>query len=76
MAGVIDQAPIARVWTAPRAPDPQSWDDFYRVLCDHCLIHGAFLSNAGIDLVVAVATYRLTALDSVDLPLTPTYAHA
>jgi capsular polysaccharide export protein len=59
--GVTDQAPLDAYWSSPRAPDPVVWDAFYRVLADRCLIHGAFLSNAGIDLLVAVATSRLTA---------------
>lgn len=62
--GVTDPQPLDGFWTNPMAPDPQAWDAFYRVLADRCLLHGAFLSNAGIDLLVQAAMARLSARDA------------
>ena len=64
---ITDQRPLDAYWTAPIAPDPATYDAFYRVLAHRCLIHGAFLSNAGIGLLVAVATERLTAPHGADI---------
>ena len=68
---VTDQKPLDAFWSAPTPPDPVTWDAFYRLMAHRCLIHGAFLSNAGIDLLVAVATGRLIASDEfVAIPAT------
>jgi capsular polysaccharide export protein len=61
--GITDRRPLDQFWRDPRAPDPARYDAFCRVLQRRCLIHGAFLSNAGIDLLVDQATARLTADD-------------
>ena len=67
IAGITHQGPLDGFWSAPQAPDRKGWDAFCRVLARRCLIHGAFLSNAGIDMLVQVATARLTAGDDVSL---------
>lgn len=64
---ITDQQPLDDFWTSPTAPDPSAWEAFYRVLAQRCLIHGAFLSNVGIDLLVDVATGRLTEIDTAKL---------
>ncbi|USI72369.1 capsule biosynthesis protein [Sphingomonas morindae] len=66
IADITDQQPLDSFWRAPRGPDPATWDAFYRVLAHRCLIHGAFLSDIGIELLVAVATGRLLAEDEED----------
>ena len=60
LPGIADQQPLDAFWQHPRAPDPAIYDAFCRVLADRCLIHGAFLSNAGIDLLVGESLRRLT----------------
>lgn len=60
LAGLTHQAPLDTFWTAPVAPDPATWDAFRRVLVDRCLIRGGFLSDEGLDLLVAGAVARLT----------------
>ncbi|HEY0270490.1 MAG TPA: capsular biosynthesis protein [Sphingomonas sp.] len=75
IAGITHQAPLDTFWAAPTPPDPATYDDFYRVLVDRCLIHGAFLSNAGIDLLVEAATRRLTATEQADVTATAAAPH-
>jgi capsular polysaccharide export protein len=65
--GVTDQQPLDSFWLNPVAPDPTIYDAFHRVLANRCLLHGAFLSNAGIDLLVSAAMTRLTEAGPVDL---------
>ena len=59
--GLTDSQPLDAFWSAPRPPAEGLYDAFCRVLADRCLIHGAFLSNAGIDLLVAASARRLIA---------------
>ena len=59
MPGLTDAQPLDGFWSDPRAPDPGVYQAFSRVLADRCLIHGAFLSNAGIDLLVTESARRL-----------------
>lgn len=61
MPGLTDARPLDTFWSAPRAPKPDIYDAFTRVLADRCLIHGAFLSNAGIELLVTESVRRLVA---------------
>ena len=63
IAGLTDPQPLDAFWSNPQAPVPGLYDAFYRVLADRCLIHGAFLSNAGIDLLVTESARRLTGDD-------------
>lgn len=67
--GVTDQQPLDGFWLNPAAPDPTIYDAFHRVLANRCLLHGAFLSNAGIDLLVSAAMTRLTEAGPVDLAI-------
>ena len=59
IAGLTDPQPLATFWSAPRAPSVGLYEAFSRVLVDRCLIHGAFLSNAGIELLVTESARRL-----------------
>ncbi|MEG3089330.1 capsule biosynthesis protein [Sphingomonas sp. PB4P5] len=61
IAGLTASQPLDAFWGAPQAPTPQLYDAFCRVLADRCLIHGAFLSNVGIELLVSESARRLTA---------------
>jgi len=67
IARVTDQKPLDDFWQDPNNPDPVVYDAFTRVLADRCLLHGAFLSNVGIDLLVSAAMKRLTEAGPVDL---------
>ncbi len=69
--GITDQSDLAAFWSSPTPPDLDLWEDFYRVLANRCLIHGAFLSNAGIDFLVEVATERLMAQNDFGLLAIP-----
>lgn len=62
--GLTDSRPLDAFWSAPQPPAADLYDAFCRVLADRCLIHGAFLSNAGIDLLVAESARRLIATGS------------
>lgn len=62
--GLTDPRPLDAFWSAPPPPDEDLYDAFCRVLADRCLIHGAFLSNAGIDLLVAESARRLIAAET------------
>lgn len=57
--GITDPQPLDGFWAAPRPPDPATYDAFYRVLADRTLLHGAFLSDEGLDLLVDAAVRRL-----------------
>ena len=59
IAGLTDPQSLATFWSAPQAPTTGLYDAFSRVLVDRCLIHGAFLSNAGIELLVIESARRL-----------------
>ncbi len=72
ISDITDQRPLDLFWHAPTAPDAATYDAFCRVLANQCLIHGAFLSNVGIDLLVAEASHRLTMMEEADI--TPTAA--
>ena len=63
---ITDQQPLDQFWQAPQPPNAETWDAFYRLMAQKCLIHGAFLSNAGIDLLVAAAVGRLIADEVAD----------
>lgn len=65
--GITHQAGLDRFWTQPEAPDPKVFDAFYRVLVDRCLLHGAFLSDSGINLLVRGAVARMTRDDAAEL---------
>jgi capsular polysaccharide export protein len=71
VAGITDQGDLAGFWSSPTPPDLGIWEDFHRVLANRCLIHGAFLSNVGIDSLVKVATERLTAQNEFELLAIP-----
>ncbi|WP_375381751.1 capsule biosynthesis protein [uncultured Sphingomonas sp.] len=66
--GLTDAQPLDGFWSAPRAPEPAVYEAFSRVLADRCLIHGAFLSNAGIDLLVTESARRLIGADARTSP--------
>lgn len=46
-------------WSAPTPPDAETFEAFYRVLVDRCLIPGGFFSEEAFDLVVNNAVQRL-----------------
>lgn len=64
---ITNQDPLDLFWRQPGTPHAETWDAFYRLMAHRCLIHGAFLSNAGIDLLVVVATGRLLATAEDDV---------
>lgn len=61
LPGLTDPQPLDDFWTAPCAGNPALFEAFRRVLVDRVLIHGAFLSEAGIDLLLAESALRLVA---------------
>jgi capsular polysaccharide export protein len=67
IAGLTDLKPLDAFWAAPQGPAPWMYDAFCRVLADRCLIHGAFLSNVGIELLVTESARRLIAADRADV---------
>jgi capsular polysaccharide export protein len=66
IVGLTDPKPLDAFWSAPEAPTRGLYDAFCRVLADRCLIHGAFLSNGGIELLVAESARRLIASGNSD----------
>ncbi len=72
IAGVTDQQSLDTFWCAPQAPDPAIYEAFSRVLASRCLLHGAFLSNVGIEMMVSRAVERLAGHDDMDfVPSSP-----
>ena len=63
MSGLTDPQPLDAFWTAPEAGDPALFEAFRRVLVDRVLIHGAFLSDVGIELLLAESARRLVTRD-------------
>ncbi len=59
IAGITHQDGLSSFWTSPQHPDPRVFDAFYRVLVDRCLLHGAFLSDKGIDFLIGGAARSL-----------------
>lgn len=57
--GLTDPQPLDAFWSAPEPAGTGNYEAFCRVLVDRCLIYGAFLSNAGIDLLVTESVRRL-----------------
>lgn len=66
IAGITHQSGLDSFWTVPEGPTTEVYDAFYRVLVDRCLLHGAFLSQVGIDFLIAGAVQRLTRADRVE----------
>lgn len=61
LPGLTDQQPLDGFWSNPQSSRAGLYDAFCRVLADRTLIYGAFLSNAGIDLLVTESARRLIA---------------
>ena len=61
MPRITHQGTLDEFWRQPVPPEPAVYDAFCRVLVDRCLIHGGFLSEAGLDHLVRGAVERLTA---------------
>lgn len=53
--GITHQNGLDDFWAIPQRPDPVVFDAFYRVLVDRCLLHGAFLSDKGINMLIESA---------------------
>jgi capsular polysaccharide export protein len=68
IAGITHQNGLDRFWTAPQPPVPEIYDAFYRVLVDRCLLHGAFLSEWGIELLIEGAVRSLMRYDVMPAP--------
>lgn len=66
MAGITHQSGLDQFWTAPESPVAKTYDAFYRVLVDRCLLHGAFLSEVGVEMLIGGAVARLTANDQLE----------
>lgn len=59
IAGITHRSGLDQFWRDAQAPDPAIFNAFYRVLIDCCLLHGAFLSDEGIDMMIDAAVARL-----------------
>ena len=59
IAGITHQGPLDSFWKSPQPPRPELYDAFCRVLLNRCLIHGGFLSDEGLQLLVEGAVQRL-----------------
>lgn len=70
--GITHDGGLDRFWQAPQPPVAEIYDAFYRVLVDRCLLHGAFLSESGIELLIAGAVRSLTGDDIGTAVLAPT----
>lgn len=53
------QGSLDAFWRNPVAPDMVVYDAFCRVLIDRCLVHGGYLSDEGLDVLVQGAMQRL-----------------
>lgn len=60
MAGITHQGGLDAFWQEPQPPMSEIYDAFYRVLVDRCLLHGAFLSESGIELLITGAIRSMT----------------
>ncbi|MEH3106017.1 MAG: capsular biosynthesis protein [Sphingomonas fennica] len=60
MPRITHQGTLDEFWRRPVPPEADVYDAFCRVLVDRCLIHGGFLSEAGLDHLVRGAVERLT----------------
>ena len=59
MPRITHQGPLDGFWGAPTPPEREVYDAFCRVLYDRSLVHGGFLSDEGMELLVANAVDRL-----------------
>lgn len=59
VADLTCQDGLDAFWTAPVAPDPETFAAFRRVLIERCLIPGGFFSSEALDKVVRHAVARL-----------------
>jgi len=66
IAGVTHQGPLDSFWRMPKPPRPELYDAFCRVLVDRCLVHGGFLSDKGVEMLVEGSVERLTAGSPAD----------
>lgn len=60
IVGITHQGGLDRFWWDPEAPNLSIFDAFYKVLVDRCLLHGAFLSEEGVLMMIDAAVARLT----------------
>lgn len=61
MPRITHQGSLDAFWQHPVPPEPGVYDAFCRVLVDRCLIHGGYLHEEGLALLVAGAVDRLDA---------------
>jgi capsular polysaccharide export protein len=61
IAGITHQGALDNFWRKPKPPRPELYDAFCRVLVDRCLVHGGFLSDRGLEMLVQGSVDRLTA---------------
>ncbi len=59
MPRITYQGTLDAFWCNPVAPDMAVYDAFCRVLIDRCLVHGGYLSEEGLDVLVRGAMARL-----------------
>lgn len=57
--GVTFAGDLDDFWNSPPSPDKPTYEAFYRVLVDRCLIPGGFFSEAALEMVVQHAIARL-----------------
>ena len=61
VAGVVHRGALDAFWPAPPVPDADLWAAVRRVFVNRSLVHGGFLSEEGLALLVENAIPRLTA---------------
>ncbi|OWK32933.1 capsule biosynthesis protein [Sphingomonas mucosissima] len=61
VAGVVHRGALDDFWPAPAAPDAALWAAVRRVFVNRSLVHGGFLSEEGLAMLVENAIPRLTA---------------
>ena len=59
MPRITHQGALDAFWLHPVPPEPYVYDAFCRVLVDRCLVHGGYLSEEGLDLLVKGSIERL-----------------
>lgn len=61
VAGVVHRGALDDFWSAPPVPDAALWAAVRRVFVNRSLVHGGFLSEEGLAMLVENAVPRLTA---------------
>jgi len=65
---ITHQGSLDAFWGHPTAPEAEVYEAYCRVLYHRCLIHGGYLSEEGLEMLVENAVPRLEAEDPASLP--------